>query len=82
MAYINKNASFGVNIRYSTISDYIRAVHSAAPKLPCYQRDFYPYAFSDKGPYSVPDLNKSAHTYWTGKQPFNYNFECNCRFLL
>jgi hypothetical protein len=66
MAYINANASYGVRMRYSTISDYIAAVNAANITWPCYEYDFYPYAFAPKGPYSVPNPISSAHTYWTG----------------
>lgn len=51
--YINSRPEFGVTVKYSTPSDYIKAIRSEAATYPTKTDDFFPYA-------------DNAHSFWTG----------------
>lgn len=51
--YINSRPEFGVTIKYSTPSDYIKAMRAEAATYPIKNDDFFPYA-------------DNAHSFWTG----------------
>lgn len=51
--YINSRPEFGVTIKYSTPSDYIKAMRAEAATYPTKNDDFFPYA-------------DNAHSFWTG----------------
>ncbi|XP_062516816.1 lysosomal alpha-mannosidase-like isoform X2 [Corticium candelabrum] len=53
MAYVNNDSSFQATVRYGTLDDYTRAIHSLGLTWDVYEDDFFPYV---SGP----------EAYWTG----------------
>ena len=62
-AYINGKPEYGVQIKYSTLSDYFDALQDRAlsydVKFPVFYEDFFPYADNEDSYWTV-----QIHVFW------------------
>ena len=67
MAEINANASYGVNVRYGTLSEYFATINSNSKDWPTFTSDFFPLGTNNNVYTSQIQPTKDGDTeYWSG----------------